>query len=146
PSSYAYSVSGGEQVGVGGGLWNGSHAILWHGTSSYIDLHPAGLFSLSQGFGTDGEYQVGSARTYDGLDHAFLWHGNNQGVDLNPVGESNSVAFAVRDGIQVGQVGSSGAAVWHGTNDPIHLSQFMNANFGASQADAIDALGNIYGL
>jgi hypothetical protein len=75
--SFAYGVSGGQQVGYGGGAATGfrDHALLWTGSAdSVVDLHtflpPEFTSSYAWGIDADGNI-VGWARAPDGL-HAFL--------------------------------------------------------------------------
>jgi hypothetical protein len=86
--SFAYGVSGGQQVGEVDGL-----ASLWTGTAaSWVNLHPAG-FERSVANATDGIFQVGYAVTALGRSHASLWNGTAASwVDLNAFLPSNYTA------------------------------------------------------
>ena len=114
--SWAYDVSGGQQVGhagVGGTI----HASLWSGTAeSWVDLHPAGT-SYSAAYGISGGQQVGNAH-WGSWGHASLWSGTAASwVDLNPAGALYSSAKGVSGGQQVGYayVGYNHASLWSGT-------------------------------
>jgi len=155
-SSAAWATDGAQQVGDG---WsNGdhkTHALLWKGSAnSVVDLHPNG-YCFSLAFGVSGGQQVGVGscddlgRFYGG--HALLWTGSAQSVvDLHPNGFSDSVAKAVAAGRQVGwgttADGSTHALLWNGTADgAVDLHAFLPAGFRNSQANGIDASGNIIG-
>src|SRR5438128_2646223 len=78
-ASYAYSISGGQQVGYGivsaGG--NDYHPLLWSGTAgNFVDLSPSG-FALSGIYGNSGGQQVGWGYMSASVNqaHALLWSG-----------------------------------------------------------------------
>ena len=100
--SWAFGVSGGQQVGVVG-AGGGGRASLWSGTAaSRVDLHPAG-FVHSNANGVGGGQQVGSAVVNQHA-HAALWGGTAASfVDLSPAGSPDSYAHGVSGGQQVGQ-------------------------------------------
>ncbi|MFC1795083.1 hypothetical protein ACFL3Q_16040 [Planctomycetota bacterium] len=127
--TYAYDISGGQQVGEGygsatGGEW---HALLWSGTAeSIVDLHPAVGFDETVANGISGGQQVG----YGGISfgettewHALLWSGSASTVkDLHPAGFDWSRAYDISGGQQVGYGGISfgettewHALLWSGT-------------------------------
>ena len=115
--SWAFGVSGGQQVGVVG-AGGGSRASLWSGTAaSWVDLSPAG-FDHSDALGVGGGQQVGSAAVNLHA-HAGLWSGTAASwVDLSPSGSPDSVAHGVGGGQQVGQAivnGFQRAGMWSGT-------------------------------
>jgi hypothetical protein len=78
--SFAYGVSGGQQVGaaIAGGE---NHALLWTGSAdSAVDLHPDG-FTFSGAIGVSGGQQVGLGGVTDrGPVHALLWTGSADSV------------------------------------------------------------------
>jgi hypothetical protein len=100
--TYGQATAGGQQVGYSWGTAS-SHALLWSGSGSAIDLHPAG-FSFSQAMGTNGTRQVGygGAIAY-GQFHALLWSGTAaSAVDLHPAGYTASSAYAIEGNQAVG--------------------------------------------
>jgi hypothetical protein len=97
-SSYAYGVSGGQQVGEGtvGGL---RHALLWTGSAqSVVDLHPKG-FRETVAVAVAAGWQVGWGVADDGSRHALLWNGTADSVvDLHlvlPAGFTASEAAGI---------------------------------------------------
>jgi hypothetical protein len=100
-SSYAYGISGTQQVGNGWGPVIGTHALLWSGSAdSFIDLHPSGFYD-SYAFGTNGTQQVGtgSGSATGDSDHALFWSGiADSFVDLHqflPPGFYGSGAYGI---------------------------------------------------
>lgn len=116
-SSFAYGVSGGQQVGTS--LLAGvDRASLWSGTAdSWVDLSPAGATS-STAFGVSGEQQVGEA-WIGGVARASLWSGTAASwMDLSPAGATSSRAQGIGGGQQVGSAMLDGihrASLWAGT-------------------------------
>jgi hypothetical protein len=117
--SAAYGVGGGQQVGEADG-----HASLWSGISaSWVDLGPfVGKVGRSVAAGVNGGQQVGSVTffVFDGsFTHACLWNSTvTPRWDLHPRGASESFAFGVGNGQQVGKAivrGNSHASLWTGT-------------------------------
>jgi hypothetical protein len=154
-NSYAYGVSGSQQVGGGRGDATGDwdHALLWSGTAgSYVDLNPTG-FTWSVATGVSDGHQVG----YGGgwlWGHALLWSGTADSyVDLNPPsGFVESVAYSVSGGQQVGYgVGTATgncehALVWSGTPESyVDLHDFLPPGYIYSYAYGIDSAGNVVG-
>lgn len=146
--SYAYGVSGGQQVGWGSSVTaNYPHALLWNGSAaSVVDLNPNG-FTQSYGYGISGGEQVGQADC-----HAVLWKGSAASVvDLHPKsGFDCSEARGTNGAQQVG-VGVAGghnhALVWSGSaSSVVDLNAFLPSGFTDSYAYGIDADGNIVGL
>jgi hypothetical protein len=119
PKSTTFSsvnaISGLMQVGR-----YGLEAALWSGEpNSMVILTPDGATS-AEAIGTDGEYQVGSAKFGTFHDYPFLWQGNKEsGVNLTSPGSTGGVAWDVDNGVQVGvQTFTSGgvhAGIWRGT-------------------------------
>lgn len=105
---------------------NKFHALLWSGSSSAINLTPAG-FAASEPGSTNGVVQVGhGAPSAGGNDHALLWNNSNTAVDLHPAGYQMSVAVAASGSQQVGygfhpSLGYR-ALLWSGNNTPIDLT------------------------
>ncbi len=169
--SFANAVAGGQQVGMGGLPSTESrieHALLWRGSAAtVVDLHPSG-FDISHAWGVGGGQQVGLgvrpvprelwAKYGSSEDRALLWRGTAASVvDLTPSGLGSSrtlvvypgiipsVAFATNGEEQVGRAGGR-AVLWRGSAASIvDLHAFLPPGFGASQAMAIDANGNVVG-
>jgi hypothetical protein len=113
--SYAYGVSGDQQVGVVDG-----HAALWkwsETTVSWVDLNPT-EGGESVAYGVSGDQQVGFANG-----HAILWKWSGTTVscvDLSPAGSTSSCARGVSDGQQVGYASTytgTHAGLWSGTKE-----------------------------
>lgn len=137
-TSAASGVGGGQQVGTAnrqqpcglkkGGACGGTYTVmqpfLWTGSAaSAVNLTPFGLgFGAGQAFGTDGVQQVGIGRQVVGFGafsqpFAVLWLGTaDSAINLNPAGSTESAAYAVVGGQQVGYIYSfHHAALWRGT-------------------------------
>ncbi len=151
-ASIAYAISGGQQVGAGGGPGTSGrfHALLWTGSAdSAVDLHPSG-FDESKAFATSGGQQVGSGvPTNQFFRHALLWRGSaGSVVDLTPSG-SAAEALGTNGTQQVGWGligGRTHAVAWSGSaNSMVDLHRFLPQRFTASRATAIDSRGNIAG-
>ncbi len=152
--SYGYGISGGQQVGWGYTGGN-DHALLWSGTAdSAVDLNPSG-FGASYGNGISGGQQVGcggywNTGGYRGS-HALLWSGTAaSAVDLNPSGFSDSVALGISGSQQVGYGdradNTEHALLWSGTAaSAVDLQSFLSSDYTWSEAQGIDANGNIVG-
>lgn len=116
--SYAYGVSGDQQVGyvvVAGG---DHRACLWGGTAaSFVDLHPGGGGN-SEAYGVSGGQQVGMVLNPR---RACLWSGSAGSlVVLDPAGSLvQATALGVSGGQQVGYATMAGsgwhASLWSGT-------------------------------
>lgn len=124
-ASTASGVSNGWQVGSDySNFW--SHAALWNGdASTWVDLHPDDQL-LSYATDTDGEQQVGYTAIPGVLNYlnfaAALWSGTAQ--SWVRLAEYGSMAYAVHDGVQVGDSGGSPfssayATLWRGTPESI---------------------------
>jgi hypothetical protein len=111
-SSFAYGVSGTQQVGSASTWDGGSSAGLWNGTAdSWVELGSGAAYA------TSGTHQVGYAGS-----HAALWSGTAASfVDLNPAVASSSQANGISGPYQVGYVNlgipgsTSSASLWSGT-------------------------------
>jgi hypothetical protein len=123
--SEGYGIGGGHQVGVTGraGVF---HAALWTGSAgSWVDLHPGGIFDLSEALAAGGGQQAGDVHVAGSQIHASLWSGTAASwVDLSPAGSTESEAFGVHAGQQAGYasfppIGGVGtethAGIWTGT-------------------------------
>jgi probable HAF family extracellular repeat protein len=118
----AQPAANGQVVGYGtSSNTNLSHAFLWTGAGSPIDLNPSG-FRDSEAAGVNDGQQVGFAQVdvtpFD--THAMLWSGTaGSAVDLNTPGFIYTQAYAVGGGQQVGVGGLSPsishALLWSGT-------------------------------
>jgi len=124
-NTYAYGISGNNQVGFGYGDVTGgpSHALLWHGTAaSFVDLHPASFIG-SLAFGVSNDNIVGEGQATDGKTNALLWQGVDHSVmNLHPTAFPISRANDVSQDSQVGSGsfnfmsnGERHALLWHGT-------------------------------
>jgi hypothetical protein len=138
--SFANGVRGSQQVGSFFADIDGQHAVLWSGSAaSAVDLNPAGYYSIA--YATDGTQQVGygSQAGVIGATHALLWSGSASSyVDLNPAAGTQSYAFGVGGGQQVGYAFSVGgtdhAALWSGSAASfVDLSPALPAG-GSAQA------------
>jgi len=129
--SYAYGISGGKQVGYGTIIamnW-AQHALMWSGTAeSVVELHP-NSFENSVAYGISADQQVGKGYNksndhntpidYRLYPHALLWSGTAESVvDLNPSWCTNSTAYGVSGGHQVGY-GDGHALLWSGTAESL---------------------------
>ena len=108
------SISVGSNSGVNAALWSDS-------SGQFINLNPtnASKNSSSDALATDGSQQVGWDEPTGSSYHAFLWSGTaDSGIDLNPMGFTNTIAYGVGGGQQVG-VGITATTVdallWTGT-------------------------------
>jgi hypothetical protein len=154
----ALASSGNQQVGngeFGPVATQTSHALLWSGTAdSAVDLNPTLLTGFTDNFatGTSGSQQVGYGQYNSpgggANNHALLWSGTaDSALDLNPDGISESEAFGVFGGLQVGE-GDGSAMLWFGSPDSAVDLQLLLPADGAwtgSVAYSIDGSGNIYG-
>jgi hypothetical protein len=159
--SVAIGVSDGHEVGNYSSLTIPNHAVLWNGTAdSAVDLEPLDpSLEFSNAVATCGNEQVGGARANGGASQAFLWFGTAaSAVNLNPttlVGINSSLAVATNGLQQVGS-GYDGSAdtdddqalVWSGSADSVvDLQPTLppDGTWNFSDADSIDAAGNIFG-
>jgi hypothetical protein len=166
-SSCASGVSGIHQVGDGFGPSTHSnyHAFLWTGTAgSAVDLNPAG-FKTTTALSISGTQIVGNGNgpATGGQNHALLWSTDGSYVDLNASSMSCSYATATNGTLQVGYAWGNGplggqwngkdvyitfenAIVWNGSaGSYVDLQQFLPSDFYSSEADGIDAQGDIFG-
>jgi hypothetical protein len=136
--SYAYGISGGQQVGYGGHAnpandsYVDQHALLWRGSAaSVVDLN-GDYTGSSVAWGVSGGWQVGSGTVPEGKFgrvHALMWHGTAASVvDLHPSGFFSSEALAMSGNQQVGYGRESGdcigpppntALVWRGNSGSV---------------------------
>jgi hypothetical protein len=154
-SSYALAASGTRQVGYGLTSTYGLHAVVWSGTASGTDIHPAGgafqdsratavTASLIGGYGTD---------AVSGYVHAILWTSLTTVVDLNPAGFKDSQVNAINGTTEVGYgrlstdtLGLTHAVLWTGSAGTyVDLNQYLPANYDSAEADGVDANGNVVG-
>ncbi len=157
--THCNGTSGTHQIGLGFGAATGgnqvAHALLWAGTAnSVVDLNPAG-FSETYGSGISGNYQVGfGERSATGqVGHGLLWAGTAESaIELTPNGFIGSVATAISGSNLVGYAWGpadgyrSHAVLWSGLGaNVVDLQTFLSSEYDQSEADAIDAKGNIVG-
>jgi hypothetical protein len=163
-TSAASGVGGGQQVGTAnrqqvcgekkGGCGSGTYTVmqpfLWSGSAaSAVNLTPFNLgLGGGQAYGTDGVQQVGVGRQVVGLGaysqpFAVLWSGTaDSAVGLNPAGSTESAAYAVAGGQQVGYIYSfHHAALWTGSaasavdlHSAVYTSSEAHATNGVQQA------------
>jgi hypothetical protein len=125
-SGFAYSTSGGQQVGrvsTDHSTWN---AAMWSGSAaSFVNLNPAGA-SMSQAHAIDGGQQGGVA-FIGGFGRAALWSGTAASfVDLTPAGALDARVNGMGAGQQSGSVYyglGNVAALWTGS-----AASFVNLN------------------
>ena len=121
--SFAYGVSGGQQVGQIAmnvpGRGTVFHATLWTGSAtSAVDLQPTNLFfPNSIALGTNGRFQVGVGDTGGNTGNsALLWAGTpDSAVNLGALltGFSNSTANSIDDAGNVFGIGYDNAGKMH---------------------------------
>ena len=148
-ASTAYATDGAQQVG------QGNHdAMLWTGTaSSAVDLTPPG-FSNTFAYGLVPNQQVGSGyNTHTNTFNALVWSGSAASVvNLNGVGYSETQAVATNGTQQVGfgftpSNNGQQALLWSGSaGSAIDLGSFLASGFLSSEADYIDASGDVWGV
>ena len=137
-NSYAWNVSGGQQVGHV--TLDSAHATLWSGSAvSWIDLQPI-VATSSSARGVDGNQQVGWAHV-GGSDRASMWSGTAASwTDLTPPWASAAYAYSVSGGEQVGWTSINGknqACLWKGT-----VSSWVDLHpVGASDSIALGVNG-----
>jgi hypothetical protein len=155
----ALGTDGVHQVGEGYTDDNRFHAVLWSGSAATaVDLHPTHLshFTDSSAEGVSGNQQVGAAGSPVGNTiHAMLWNGTAESaVDLHPTNLPDFYQSFARSTNGFQQVGTgiadfNRALVWSGTADSaVDLHAFLPWQvwpFHTSEADWIDAQGNVYG-
>lgn len=125
-SSIINAVADGQQVGTV--MIDGiPHASLWTGrAATWVDLHrPIEAPQGSWGYGVAAGVQVGAARvgtTFTRI-RACLWNGSaDTWVDLHREGDSDSIAYAAFNGVQVGQSGEGSfphSVRWSGSAESI---------------------------
>lgn len=159
--SGAYGGGGTQQVGYAilGPTVSTTRASVWNGTAAtWVNLHPAVAgIDYSIGYDGDGTQQVGEVYPA-GFPHASLWTGTAASwVDLHPAPFSNSSAFGVGGGQQVGTVfgGFPRAALWSGSagsfvdlNPPdtggyVHTSEAYAVSAGRQVGYVVDVGGVI---
>ena len=156
-TSVALGVGGGQQVGTAnqqrvcgekkGACSSGTYTVvqpfLWQGSAaSAVNLTPFNLgYGGGQAYGTDGVQQVGVGRQQVNFGaysqpFAVLWTGTAESaVGLNPAGSTESAAYAVAGGQQVGYIYSfQHAALWTGT--AASAVDLHPAGYTSSQAHA----------
>ncbi len=169
---YCHGVNDGQQVGESQNLSYfiaSSHATLWNGAASSIDLHPGNpLFTYSYATAVKGGEQVGF-QTQAGLpstseanwqmpSHAVRWTGTAaSAVDLHPAAFDTSRALAT-NGVQQGGWGyiavslAQHALLW--TGDAASVVDLHPAGYSFSRVNALSAttqagdgwVGTPYGL
>jgi uncharacterized membrane protein len=159
--SFAYGTDGVSQAGYASFTDSRVHALRWRGTSEAVDLHPAGHESISDSvaYAVSGEQVVGYGQGFDSpmggtYFHALLWDGDGAPVDLHPTALSeltSSAALGTNGTRQVGygQIGGPAgvrhALLWDGTPAATDLHLLLPAGFVSSEANTIDAAGNVFG-
>lgn len=150
--SQANGTSNGRQIGWA--IMGEPHAIMWSGSAaSRVDLQPiAPNVRYSWGTGISADQQVGYAEVqdpdYSTHLHASLWTDTAASwVDLNPAGASQSRAYGVSNGRQIGVAtigGAEHASLWAGTaaswidlNPPGASSSSANATGFGSTAGSV---------
>lgn len=141
--SYAYSTSGGQQVGYGRYGDSPARALLWTGSGdTAIDLSPTLLagFTQTRALGTNGTNQVGiAAGPAAGYgSHAMLWGGTgDSAVDLNsflPADTMSSYAYNISpEGVVSGLAANlqgTYAVQWIPTPEPSAVSLFAVGTVG----------------
>jgi hypothetical protein len=121
PTSYAFAISDGQQVGT-----VGDYAALWTGTAaSEVGLHPEGA-SQSGAYGVSAGQQVGYTADAQGGRHAALWSGTAASwVDLHAVLPSQfPLQFS----------NSTAQAIWHDAGFTYVVGYGFNSVFGRDEA------------
>jgi hypothetical protein len=154
--SYAYGADGNTEVGMGLSASGQLHALAWASSAaSAVDIHPT-LNSLldsravsvsgtrAGGYGTDASTSFPHAIWWKSLD-------GSSAVDMNPPGFVGSQITAVNASIEVGVGQLPGgsythALLWLDTPGAFtDLNRYLPSRFVSSEADAIDANGDIVG-
>ncbi|MFN0131340.1 MAG: hypothetical protein ACKVW3_02215 [Phycisphaerales bacterium] len=125
----------------GGGT--ASHAALWDGSSSWLDLNPGPTYySLIAGMAPG--IQVGFAKATTSLEHAAVWRGSaGTFEDWHPPNAGYSRLTATTGEFHAGWGSVSGSAgqvalVWLGSpNNVINLQSFLPSNYFLSEATSI---------
>jgi hypothetical protein len=154
--SYAFGADGNTEVGMGLSASGQLHALAWNSSAaSAIDIHPQ-LNSLLDSravtvYGTRaGGYGTDASTSFP---HAILWKSldSASAVDLNPPGFAGSQITALSASVEVGVGQLPGgnythALLWLDTPGAFtDLNRYLPSRFVSSEADAIDANGNIVG-
>jgi hypothetical protein len=154
--SYAFGADGNTEVGMGLSASGQLHALAWSSTAaSATDIHPQ-LSSLLDSravtvFGTRvGGYGTDATTSFP---HAILWKSLDSAgaVDMNPPGFAGSQITALSSSVEVGVGQLPGgsythALLWLDTPGAFtDLNRYLPSRFVSSEADAIDANGNIVG-
>ncbi len=109
--SYAYGVSGGQQVGYAQEYsWSYPRAALWSGSAgSWVNLHPGGAspdgleWIQSQATGVFGGRQVGYAQDHY-TTYAVLWRGSADSMRVLYNGNGRSFALGIADNLVAGYI------------------------------------------
>jgi hypothetical protein len=133
----ADGADGNQQVGSGSISTSGGprRALLWSGTAaSFVSLHPLSGWQHSYAMAIQGGQQVGQVINDSPLSfHAALWSGTGASfVDLHPSGATNSAAWDVYGGEQVGNVyygQDAHASLWNSSGYvDLHPAGFSYSN------------------
>ena len=157
PSGYNFSYCTGEDNGEQGGFAEqqsyavtASHAMLWHGTSTPVDMHPAFSFLTSRirgvksgeqvGYVSNLAYPFGDYSGYHTSSQAVVWHETAaSAVSLHPLGWDASEALATNGTQQGGWAYSLAngehAVIWNGT--PESVVDLHPAGYTASRITGI---------
>ncbi len=164
-NSAALGTNGTQQVGEGAGAATGNkiHALLWSGSSAYVDLNPTGFAIGSVAYAIYGNQEVGDGAppgtnpldTLAGANvHALEWSGSAASyVDLNPDGILMSEAVGTNGTQQIGvgfvtRTSSPEAFLWNGSADSaVNLESLLPSNdtWTTSWPYGIDPSGNVFG-
>ena len=150
--SNAWGVDGNTQVGSAELPVGVDHAIIWSGSANNaVDLAPGGI-GFSEALAASNGVQVGYNKN-----SAALWKASAASyVALNPIGYSKSIAYGTNGSQEVGlafpivtpapPAPTPHAVVWSGSaTSYVDLQQFLPSTFTVSQAQVIDADGDIIG-
>jgi hypothetical protein len=141
----------GAVLGIGG--FGIPHAARWQGSSTWVDLHPAGATS-SECLGAASTTMQGGYAKFAGAEHAALWLGSAASfIDLHPSGYAESRVWGMSGDTQVGYAvdafGGVVACLWKGSAGsftPLVATNGFSVALGAGgnqQCGAIDFPGNV---
>jgi probable HAF family extracellular repeat protein len=145
----AYAVSE-DGVVVGD---NGTHAVVWYETDTYLDLGTLGGDRSSARGINEWGLVVGNADEGPEDSHAFIWDPVNGMSNLGTLGGAFSIANAMSGTIAVGQ-SQTWAGAYHamlydlnGPGDPVDLNDLLPPDSGwvLTTATGINACGAIVG-